>query len=84
MISLPADSEPSVQEQALALLRNLLDGSIDCVKFIFAEDGVILDAVRKQLQNSSKAEIRIQVRVFFLVESFWALSFCYDPGYKGY
>ncbi|XP_022637501.1 armadillo repeat-containing protein 8 isoform X2 [Vigna radiata var. radiata] len=52
--------EPSVQEQALALVRNLVDGCIDCVEYAFAEDGIILDAVGRQLQKSSKIEIGIQ------------------------
>lgn len=56
-----ADPEPSVQEQALALVRNLVDGCIDCVEYAFAEDGIILDAVGRQLQKSSKIEIGIQV-----------------------
>ncbi|CAJ1971555.1 unnamed protein product [Sphenostylis stenocarpa] len=55
-----ADPEPSVQEQALALVRNLVDGCIDCVEYAFAEDGIILDAVGKQLQKSSKIDIGIQ------------------------
>jgi len=56
-----ADPEPSVQEQALALVRNLVDGCIDCVEYAFAEDGIILGAVGRQLQKSSKIEIGIQV-----------------------
>ncbi|XP_014502530.1 armadillo repeat-containing protein 8 isoform X1 [Vigna radiata var. radiata] len=58
--SLICDPEPSVQEQALALVRNLVDGCIDCVEYAFAEDGIILDAVGRQLQKSSKIEIGIQ------------------------
>jgi hypothetical protein len=34
---------------------------MDCVEFVFAEDGIILDAVGRQLQKSSKIEIAIQV-----------------------
>ena len=56
-----ADPEPSVQEQALALVRNVVDGCMDCVQYAFAEDGIILDAVGRQLRKSSKTEIGIQV-----------------------
>ncbi|ESW14466.1 hypothetical protein PHAVU_008G283500 [Phaseolus vulgaris] len=58
--SLICDPEPSVQEQALALVRNLVGGCMDCVEYAFAEDGIILDAVGRQLQKSSKIEIGIQ------------------------
>lgn len=57
------DPEPSVQEQALALVRNLVDGCINSVEYVFAEDGILLDAIGRQLQSASKAEIGIQVRV---------------------
>ncbi|XP_027332043.1 armadillo repeat-containing protein 8-like [Abrus precatorius] len=58
--SLICDPEPSVQEHALALVRNFVDGCMDCVEYAFAEDGIILDAVGRQLQKSSKIEIGIQ------------------------
>jgi hypothetical protein len=58
-----ADPEPSVQEQALALVRNLVDGCINSVEYVFAEDGILLDAIGRQLQSASKAEIGIQVRI---------------------
>lgn len=51
----------------MALVRNLVDGRINSVEYIFAEDGIILDAVGRQLRIASKAEIEIQVRSFFLV-----------------
>jgi len=60
-----ADPEPSVQEQALALVRNFVDGCVYSVEHAFAEDGIILDAVGRQLQKSSKIEIGIQVGVKF-------------------
>ncbi|KAH9741313.1 armadillo repeat-containing protein 8 [Citrus sinensis] len=60
LASLICDPEPSVQEQALALVRNLVDGRINSVEYIFAEDGIILDAVGRQLRIASKAEIEIQ------------------------
>ncbi|XP_054818462.1 uncharacterized protein LOC129318002 isoform X3 [Prosopis cineraria] len=54
------DPESSVQEQALALVRNFLDGLIDFVDYAFAEDGIIFDAIGRRLRESSKAEIGIQ------------------------
>uniref|UniRef100_A0A2P2KKY1 Armadillo/beta-catenin repeat family protein n=1 Tax=Rhizophora mucronata TaxID=61149 RepID=A0A2P2KKY1_RHIMU len=60
LASLICDPEPLVQEHALGLVRNLVDGYISSVECVFAEDGVILDAVGRQLQATSKAEIGIQ------------------------
>lgn len=56
-----ADPEACVQEQALALVRNLVDGPLDCIQHVFAEDALLLHAVGQQLQSASKAEIFIQV-----------------------
>lgn len=60
-----ADPEPSVQEQALALVRNFVDGCVYSVEHAFAEDGIILEAIGRQLQKSSKIEIGIQVGINF-------------------
>ncbi|XP_020227625.1 armadillo repeat-containing protein 8 [Cajanus cajan] len=60
LASLICDPEPSVQEQALTLMRNLVDGSMDCVEYAFAGGGIILDAVGRQLQKFSKFGIGIQ------------------------
>ncbi|XP_059665279.1 uncharacterized protein LOC132311397 isoform X2 [Cornus florida] len=60
LASLICDPEPSVQEQALALVRNLVDGLIDSVEYVFAEDGLILRAVGRQLHTASKADVLIQ------------------------
>ncbi|KAJ4724276.1 armadillo repeat-containing protein 8-like [Melia azedarach] len=60
LASLICDPEPIVQEQALALVRNLVDGCISSVEYMFAEDGIIFDAVGRQLRSASKAEIGIQ------------------------
>ncbi|XP_015875901.1 uncharacterized protein LOC107412611 [Ziziphus jujuba] len=57
LASLVSDPEPFVQEQALGLIRNLVDGCMNSVEFIFSEDRIILDAVGRQLRNASKAEI---------------------------
>ncbi|XP_027335549.1 armadillo repeat-containing protein 8-like isoform X2 [Abrus precatorius] len=60
MASLICDPEPSVQEQALALVRNFVDGCVYSVEYAFTEDGIIIDAVGRQLRKSSKIEISIQ------------------------
>ncbi|XP_057509260.1 uncharacterized protein LOC130791934 [Actinidia eriantha] len=60
LTSLIGDPEPSVQEQALALVRNLVDGCIDSVDYVMSEDGHILHAIGWQLQTASKPEVLIQ------------------------
>lgn len=50
-----------MQEQALALLRNLVDGCINSIEFVFDEDGLILDTVGRQLRKSPQAQMAIQV-----------------------
>lgn len=68
-LHLSADPESAVQEQALALVRNLVDGCIQSIEYVFAENGIILDAMGRQLQYAAKAEIGIQVRTIFLHNS---------------
>ncbi|KAK6776377.1 hypothetical protein RDI58_027378 [Solanum bulbocastanum] len=58
--SLICDPEACVQEQALALVRNLVDGPLDSIQHVFAEDALLLHAVGQQLQSASKAEVLIQ------------------------
>ncbi|MCD7446350.1 hypothetical protein HAX54_005957 [Datura stramonium] len=58
--SLICDPEACVQEQALALVRNLVDGPLDSIQHVFAEDALLLHAVGQQLQSASKAEVFIQ------------------------
>lgn len=60
LASLIRDPESAVQEQALALVRNLVDGCVQSVDYAFTENGIILDAIGRQLQYASKAEIGIQ------------------------
>ncbi|CAL0301725.1 unnamed protein product [Lupinus luteus] len=60
LASLICDPESCVQVQALALVRNFVDGCVYSVEYAFAEDGIILGAVGKQLRKSSKVEIGIQ------------------------
>ncbi|WOK93064.1 hypothetical protein Cni_G01757 [Canna indica] len=59
LASLVYDSDCSIQEQALALLNNLMDGC-DSIKHLFAEDNMILDAIMRQLKNSSSVGVCIQ------------------------
>ncbi|KAF8395853.1 hypothetical protein HHK36_019807 [Tetracentron sinense] len=59
LASLIFDPEPSIQEQALALVCNLVHGSISSIEYVFAEDGIILNAAGKQLWNSN-SEVCVQ------------------------
>ncbi|KAL8129342.1 hypothetical protein V2J09_018497 [Rumex salicifolius] len=58
--SLISDSDPSVQEQALGFVCNLVDGCADSIEFVFFEDALLLSNIGRQLHNSSKVEICIQ------------------------
>ncbi|PIN00858.1 Proteins containing armadillo/beta-catenin-like repeat [Handroanthus impetiginosus] len=60
LASLISDPEASVQEQALALIRNLVDGTMNSIEYLFGEDGLLLHAVGRQLRNTSKPEVLIQ------------------------
>ena len=60
------DPEPFVQEQALALVRNLVDGCIDSVEYVFAEDALLLHAIGRQLQNALESEVLIQVSFIYI------------------
>ena len=61
----PADPEVSVQEQALALVCNLVDGSTDGIRHVFADNCSLLRAVVRQIQSASKVEVVIQVKSVF-------------------
>ncbi|XP_060216021.1 uncharacterized protein LOC132643578 isoform X2 [Lycium barbarum] len=58
--SLICDPEACVQEQALAMVRNLVDGPLDSIQHVFTEDALLLHAVGQQLQSATKAEVFIQ------------------------
>ena len=49
-----------MQEQALALLLNLVDGCINSIEFVFEEDGLILDTVGRQLRKAPQAQMAIE------------------------
>lgn len=74
----PADPEASVQEQALAVVRNLVDGSTDCIKHVFAEDFSLLHAVVRQMQSAAKAEVVIQVMSLFIQDVVMYLWFSWE------
>ncbi|XP_043693417.1 armadillo repeat-containing protein 8-like isoform X2 [Telopea speciosissima] len=63
LASLICDPEPLIQEQSLALVRNLVDGCINCIELVLADDGIIINAVGRQLWRSLKPEVCIQFRV---------------------
>ncbi|XP_040384626.1 armadillo repeat-containing protein 8 isoform X1 [Oryza brachyantha] len=50
--SLICDSEQFVQEQTLALVHNLVDGYVDAVNYVIGDDGMILNAISRQLNNA--------------------------------
>ncbi|XP_056849001.1 uncharacterized protein LOC130499115 [Raphanus sativus] len=54
-----SDPEPLVQEQALAL-RNIVDGCINSIEFVFDGDGLILDTVGRQMRKAPQAQMAIQ------------------------
>lgn len=56
-----ADSEHSVQEQTLALVQNLLDGYVDSVNYVIGEDGMVINAISRQLNSASATGVCIQV-----------------------
>lgn len=64
------DSETDIQHQALALVTNLVDGNVDAAEHIFADDGLIINAVVRQLHSASSAEICIQVSIAWVLVSF--------------
>lgn len=71
------DPEASVQEQALAFIRNLVDGTPNSIDYVFGEDALLLHSIGRQLRNNLKAEVLVQVRtplpVFLNPRSLWAL-----------
>ncbi|XP_020574778.1 armadillo repeat-containing protein 8 isoform X2 [Phalaenopsis equestris] len=60
LASLICDSEHLVQEQAMALVSNLIHGCVDFIRLVFAEDGLIINAVIRQLKNDSATQVCIQ------------------------
>lgn len=56
------DPEASVQEQVLAFVRNLIDGSANSIDYVFGEDALLLHSIGRQLRNTVKAEVLVQVR----------------------
>lgn len=62
-----SDPEPSIQEHAMALVRNLIDGCEDSIEYVFAEDAIVLNTIGQQLQNISTDEIGVQVSLILFL-----------------
>ncbi|XP_021973413.1 armadillo repeat-containing protein 8 isoform X1 [Helianthus annuus] len=60
LTSLVSDPSACVQEHALGLICNLVNGSLDSIDYVFTEDALLLNAVGRQLRNASKPEVLIQ------------------------
>ncbi|KAI0516420.1 hypothetical protein KFK09_009095 [Dendrobium nobile] len=60
LASLICDSEHLVQEQAMALVSNLIHGCVDFIRLVFAEDGLIINAVIRQLKSDYSTQVCIQ------------------------
>ncbi|CAL4990197.1 unnamed protein product [Urochloa decumbens] len=58
--SLICDSEHFVQERTLALVRNLIDGYVESANYVIGEDGIVVDAIARQLNNASAPGVCIQ------------------------
>lgn len=55
-----SDPEAAVQEQGLALIRNLIGGTLNSIEYVFVEDSLLLHAIGRQLQSSYAIEVLIQ------------------------
>ncbi|XP_020104489.1 armadillo repeat-containing protein 8 [Ananas comosus] len=60
LMSLICDDEHLIQEQALTLVGNFVDGCGDSIKHLFAEDNEILNVISRQLCNSCAPGVCIQ------------------------
>ncbi|KAL8210451.1 hypothetical protein R6Q57_004888 [Mikania cordata] len=60
LTSLVSDPSACVQEQALGLICNLINGPVDSIDYVFTEDALLLNAVGRQLRSASKPEVLIQ------------------------
>ncbi|XP_072972787.1 uncharacterized protein [Typha angustifolia] len=58
--SLICDAEHLIQEQALALVSNFIDGCGDSIKHVFADESAIIIAVSRQLKNAYAVGVCIQ------------------------
>ncbi|KAL6653790.1 hypothetical protein ACP70R_008714 [Stipagrostis hirtigluma subsp. patula] len=58
--SLICDSEHFVQEQTLALVHNLVDGYVESANYVTGEDGMVINAISRQLNNASATGVCIQ------------------------
>ncbi|KAG0465786.1 hypothetical protein HPP92_019950 [Vanilla planifolia] len=59
-VRLKINSENLIQEQAMALVCNLVAGSADYIKYAFAEECAILNAVIRQLKSNCATPVCVQ------------------------
>lgn len=55
------DSNACVQEQALGLVCNLVNGHPDSIMYLFTEEGLLLNTVGRELRRASKPQVLVQV-----------------------
>ncbi|PKA49854.1 hypothetical protein AXF42_Ash004396 [Apostasia shenzhenica] len=60
LASLICDPEFLIQEQAMALICNLIHGCADFIKLVFAEECLIMNAVTRQLKSDSATQVCVQ------------------------
>ncbi|XP_048497292.1 uncharacterized protein LOC104907002 isoform X2 [Beta vulgaris subsp. vulgaris] len=53
--------DPAVQDQAIRFIRNLVNGCVDSIEYVFTEEAFISQAIGRQLSIYSKSEVCIQV-----------------------
>ncbi|KAL6563763.1 hypothetical protein OROGR_002722 [Orobanche gracilis] len=52
--------EAPVQEQALGLVRNLVDGTLNSIDYVFDDNGLLLHAIGRHLRSTSRDEVLVQ------------------------
>ncbi|KAL6502996.1 hypothetical protein OROHE_024164 [Orobanche hederae] len=60
LASLICDPEAPVQEQALSLVRNLVDGNLNSIEYVFDDNGLLLHAIGRHLRSTSRDEVLVQ------------------------
>ncbi|KAJ3675260.1 hypothetical protein LUZ60_004302 [Juncus effusus] len=64
LTTLISDTDCLLQEQALALASNFVDGCGDSTQLLFSDDYSILNAVSRQLQSTNSPRVCIQGMIF--------------------
>lgn len=60
LASLISDPELPIQEQAMALISNFIDGSLENIEFVITEDSNIIAAAVRRLHSASSPEVCTQ------------------------